>query len=178
MKRPDAFRKLRTICQRLDDVDPDTFPVVPLRAYLFGSVLTDKSDPYDIDVILVYDRSPRFSPQAELHAMIRHRPVSPDRASTQLRRGMKFVQLYMVEFGLGHWDQRELLLFIQPRLIWQPGGDWPAVLAQIEAAPLPWPGPLAADAVDVSEAYLQSLTAAELEAQFRQALVEIEGQEI
>jgi hypothetical protein len=49
MKRRDAFRKLRTICQRLDEVDPQQFFVIPLRLYLFGSLLTDKPNPGDID---------------------------------------------------------------------------------------------------------------------------------
>lgn len=40
MKRKDAFRKVRTICERLDGHDPEQFPVVPVRLYLLGSVLT------------------------------------------------------------------------------------------------------------------------------------------
>jgi hypothetical protein len=32
MKRKDAFRKLRTICQRLDDRDPEQFPRYPAPA--------------------------------------------------------------------------------------------------------------------------------------------------
>jgi hypothetical protein len=48
MKRRDAFRKLRTTCHRLDEIDPQQFFVIPLRMYLFGSLLTDKSNPSDI----------------------------------------------------------------------------------------------------------------------------------
>ena len=58
MKRRDAFRKLRTICQRLDEVDPEQFFVIPLRLYLFGSLLTDKPNPGDIDLLFEYHRSP------------------------------------------------------------------------------------------------------------------------
>ena len=58
MKRKDAFRKLRTICQRLDERDPEQFPVVPVRMYLFGSVLTDKPKPSDIDLLLEYQNRP------------------------------------------------------------------------------------------------------------------------
>jgi hypothetical protein len=45
MKRKDAFHKLKTICQRLDELNPDEFKIQPLRLYLFGSVLTNKPDP-------------------------------------------------------------------------------------------------------------------------------------
>ncbi len=63
MRRKDAFRKLRTICQRLDEAAPNTFFVVPRRLYLFGSVLTDKPDPADIDLNFVHDRSPHQEQQ-------------------------------------------------------------------------------------------------------------------
>ncbi|MCG3207161.1 MAG: hypothetical protein FOGNACKC_00761 [Anaerolineae bacterium] len=178
MKRQDAFRKLNTLCQRLDEVDLATFPVVPLRAYLFGSVVTDKPDPADIDVILVHDRPPHFNAAAEVRAMMYGRPLSHNRASTQLRRGMKMVQLYMVEFGLEHWEQLDLLLFIRPKLIWQPGGDWRSVLAGIEANPLPWEGERPENSQEISDAFIESLPEEERWSRLDQALAEIESQEI
>jgi hypothetical protein len=178
MKRSDAFHKLRAICQRLDEADPDTFPVVPLRAYLFGSALTAKPNPADLDVILVYDRPPHYDIDAEIQAMSYHLPRAHHRASTHLRRGMKMVQLYMVEFALDHWDQRGLLLFVHPLLIWQPDGNWQTALAQIEAHPLPVESALTPAARAANETYLQSLSHAELTAQLRQALIEIQSQQI
>lgn len=54
LKRKDAFRKLRTICQRLDEVNPKRFEVEPRRLYLFGSVLTDKPHPNNLGLLLLY----------------------------------------------------------------------------------------------------------------------------
>ncbi len=178
MKRKDAFRKLRTICQRLDEANPNTFFVVPRRLYLFGSVLTDKLDPTDIDLIFVYDRSPHLNLGAEVMAMSYGRPMAHNKASTHLRRGMKMVQLYMAEFGLDQWDQRALLLFVQPRLIWQPGGDWQTALTTIENSPTPWDGPRPENSQEVNDAYLDSLPYPEFEAKLAQALTKIETQEI
>jgi hypothetical protein len=63
MKRKDALRKLRTICQRLDEVDPEQFPVIPVRLYLYGSLLTDKPNPGDIDLLFEYRERPGRDPK-------------------------------------------------------------------------------------------------------------------
>jgi hypothetical protein len=104
--------------------------------------------------------------------------LAREKALIELRRGMKMMHLYMVEFDLGEWEQRDLLLFTQPWLIWKPDRDWRSALARLEASPLPWAGPLPDNAVEISEAYIRSLSTAEYYARFRQAIKEIEQQQI
>lgn len=128
MKRSDAFRKLRTICQRLDELDPDEFKIQPLRLYLFGSVLTDKSDPADIDSILVYELLPDFDYEMVPMELAYGKPCAWDRLGIKLRRGMQKVRLYLARTSLEHWEQRGLFLFTRPLPIWELGADWSAVL--------------------------------------------------
>lgn len=138
MKRADALRKLRTICERLDTLE--SLPVTPLRLYLFGSVLTDKEKPADIDLILVHELPAGFNFEMDVQAMAQGRPTADQRAIIELRRGMQKVQVYDTRDSLRGWDQQWLLLEIRPRLLWEPGGDWTVTLADIEANPLPWAG--------------------------------------
>ena len=133
MKRIDAFRKVRTVCQRLDEVDPDTFPIQPLKLYLYGSLLTDKPDPADIDLILVYELGRNIDVARDIvMAMSYGRPLPFQRARTQLRRGMKWVNMEEAEYRLRSWPQLNLLLIgVRPRLIWKPGFVWAAIYRAI-----------------------------------------------
>lgn len=137
MKRKDAFRKLKTICQRLDELNPDEFKIQPLRLYLFGSVLTGKPDPNDIDLALVYEHLPDFDYEIVPMELTYHKPTASERLVIKLRRGMQKVRIYVVRNSLENWEQRGLFLFTRPQLIWKPGGDWPAALAKGEAEPDP-----------------------------------------
>ena len=178
MKRKDAFRKVRTICQRLDEVDLTTFEVEPLRLYLYGSALTDKPDPNDIDLILVFERSVRIDPEEIYRRMVYREPLPDDRAVIYLRRGMQQVRIFTIERALENWDQRSLLLAIRPRLIWEPNGNWKPVIDEIEQNPLSWPGPRPEDAREQYEAFIKSLPQEEYEARLAQALAEIQAQEL
>ena len=82
MKRPDALRKVRTICERLDQIDLTTFPIVPFKLYLFGSVLTDKPNPHDVDLVLIYDERPDTDPADIAMRLAYHDPLPFDQAST------------------------------------------------------------------------------------------------
>jgi predicted nucleotidyltransferase len=75
MKRKDAFRKLRTICQRLDDRDAGQFPVIPLRLYLFGSLLTDKPDPSDVDLLFKFQDRTDLDPDDIVHRFSSDTPL-------------------------------------------------------------------------------------------------------
>jgi hypothetical protein len=63
MKRPGAFHKLRTICHRLDEADPQQFFVIWLRLSLFGSLPTDKPIPGDIDLLFECRQRPDLASQ-------------------------------------------------------------------------------------------------------------------
>jgi hypothetical protein len=145
MKRKDALRKVRTICERLDNTNPNAFPIVAKAMFLFGSTLTTKPDPEDIDLVLVYEENPKIEcTDAELHRMMFYEPrLQPqNRASVELRRGMKRVQLYMVPHSIENW---EYLLFFPNggglRLIWKPALSWGSLVSDIEANPSTWSGP-------------------------------------
>jgi hypothetical protein len=178
MKRKDAFRKIRTICQRLDDVDPQTFHVQPLRLYLYGSLLTDKPDPTDVDLILVYDNSPNFDPRKEVAAISYGRPTAAERAIIHLRRRMKMIRIMPAKRSLADWLNQEFLLNIRPRLIWEPGADWGPAVDEIEASPLPWPGPRPPDADERHKTFILGMSSEEYDARLRQALAEIEAQDL
>jgi len=145
MKRQDALRKVRLVCERLDAIDPHTFPIQPLILYLFGSTLTANTNPADVDLVLVYRDNPEISYSAgEITHMLAYEPrlLSHNRASIALRRGMKHVQLYMAPDSIESWEY--LPFFPQGngiRVIWKPNQRWQSAIDAIEATPAPWSGP-------------------------------------
>ena len=140
MKRKDAFRKLRAICQRLDEVDPATFFVIPQALYVFGSVLTDKPNPADLDLILDYQERPDLDPDDILIRLSYGKPLPLDQAITHLRRGMKWVRMQLLdEMDLAQWRLAHGFPPNTPiHLVWQAGLKWPEFVDALEANPLPW----------------------------------------
>lgn len=53
MKRKDAYRKLQEICKRLDLPEHHDQMAIATEVYLFGSVLLDKPNPGDIDLLVI-----------------------------------------------------------------------------------------------------------------------------
>jgi len=145
MKRQDALRKVRLVCERLDAIDPHTFPIQPLTLYLFGSTLTNNANPADIDLVLVYRDNPEISYSAgEITHMLAYEPrlLPHNRASIELRRGMKRVQLYMTPDSIESWEY--LPFFPQGngiQIIWKPGWHWQSLIDVLEATPAPYTGP-------------------------------------
>ncbi len=178
MKRKDAFRKLRTICERLDTLGVDVLTVTPLRLYLFGSMLTDKAKPEDIDLILVYEYPPDFNYNREAAALAYGRPLAGQRAVIELRRGMQRIQMHVARDSLHGWEQNALLLAVQPRLIWQPGADWAAALADIEANPLAWAGERPENALEEFDRMVESLPPGEFQARREAAITAVEAQQL
>jgi hypothetical protein len=180
MKRKDATRKVRTICQRLDEVDPDTSLFRPLKLYLYGSLLTDKPDPEDVDLILVYQRTPAYqeyleseeSCYQEIYYMRQHRKFS-----SQLRRGMKMIRLELVQDTL-RWSSNWALFLLgeELRLIWKPDFDWTAVLDEIERHPRPWTGPQPRETKERVTALLKEMPYEERDAKSARVLAEINAQ--
>ncbi len=176
MKRKDALRKVRTVCERLDNIDLSTFPVVPQTLYLFGSTLTDKPAPSDVDLVLIYGPNPPFNiaPEDAYHILTYAPHLIPaNQARVILRQGMKNVKLF-VETSLETWV--DLILFsneegLQP--IWKPGLRWAEIIDGLEANPLPWAGPRPPDAQEKLNQELRALPHAEIERRFQQALAAI-----
>lgn len=175
MKRKDAFRKLCTICQRLDELDPADFDLHPLRLYLFGSVLTDKPDPQNVDLVFIYEELPGYDRAKLYYDSAAGRPVHFERAIIHLRRGMKKINVSVGRGSLHDWEERVLLLdnAIQP--IWEPGADWAAVLDEIEASPVPWTGPRSQEAREQFETGINSRSYDEVLAELEPILAEIEA---
>jgi hypothetical protein len=139
VKRKDALRKVRTVCRRLDEVDPETFFVIPVRMYLFGSVLTAKPKPEDIDMLFEY-QEPRDRDEDDLvYRLFYGKPLPYEQAFQHLRRGMKMIRFISLLGSVESWLQGRLFPPDTPvRLIWEPGLDWQAVVDEIEANPLAW----------------------------------------
>jgi predicted nucleotidyltransferase len=134
VKRRDAFQKLRTICRRLDERDPERFPVVPVRLYLFGSLLTDKPDPSDVDLLFEFQDRPDVDPRDIAHRLAYGKPLSHDRAVTQLRRGMKMIRVEFLTSTLEGWLKTHTFSPDTPiRMVWEPGLAWQEVVDEIEA---------------------------------------------
>ncbi|MCL4301232.1 MAG: hypothetical protein KJ077_36205 [Anaerolineae bacterium] len=67
-----------------------------LRLYLFGSVLTDKPDPQDIDSVLTDELLHDFDTNAFLKEISSGKPIAPERQVIKLRRGMQQVRIVPV----------------------------------------------------------------------------------
>ncbi len=139
MKRKHAFRKLRTICQRLDEIDPQTFPIIPLRLYLFGSVLTDKLNPSDVDLLLDYNERPDLDPGEAVYLLSRGN-LPHDRAIRILRKGMQMMRFHLLlEETVEKWLKNHYFAPETPiELVWESGLDWQPIIDALESRPLPW----------------------------------------
>jgi hypothetical protein len=84
LKRSTAIHHLRVVCERLDAVNPTTFYIIPLRLYVFGSVLTDKPYVSDLDLLLKYRERPDLDPAEAVYRLTAGKPVSIERAFTVL----------------------------------------------------------------------------------------------
>lgn len=139
MKRQDAFRKLRTICRRLDEVDPEQFFVIPLRLYLLGSLLTDKPNPSDIDLLFEHQDPPDLDPDDIVYRLSYGKPLPHEQAITHLRRGMKWVRIEALSGSLENWLRDHVFPLDTPvRVVWEPGLDWQQVVGEIEFQPARW----------------------------------------
>ena len=178
MKRKDAFRKLRTICQRLDELDPADFDLYPLRLYLFGSVLTDKPDPKNIDLVFIYQEPPGYDRANLYYDTVASRPVHYERAIIHLRKGMKRVNVSVGRDSLEGWMERVLLLEAPMRPIWEPGANWAAVLDDIEASPRAWLGPRTPASLEQFRVRIKSQPYDDVLAELAPILAGIEAQQL
>lgn len=83
MKRTDALTKVYKICQRLDAVNPQEFFVIPVRLYLFGSLLTNKPNPADIDFLFDYREQPDLNVNDVIYALKYGKPSPSHLVSPQ-----------------------------------------------------------------------------------------------
>ncbi len=127
---------MRVICQRLDEVDPEQFFVTPLRLYLFGSLLTDKPDPSDVDLLFEYRDPPNLDPSDIVYRLSYGKPLPHEQAVKHLRRGMKWIRIETLTGSLEDWLWDHLFPPDTPvRLVWEPGLEWRQVVDEIESHP-------------------------------------------
>lgn len=144
MKRQTAFHHLKTICERLDQASacPENILVPVFRAWLFGSVLTEKANPDDIDLIFEVD-SRMYCQKYRSTAM----PLGTvlknyHRTLAQFAAGMNKFRINDLEIGEGEpdaWFAMHGLPTNTPYyLIWQQGINWQGILNGIQDSPLPY----------------------------------------
>ena len=138
MKRKDALRKVRAVCERLSDAGDD-FPVIPVRLYLFGSVLTEKPAPRDVDLLFEYKERPDLDADDIVYRLSYRKPLPHDQAIKRMRAGMKMVRIDLILDSLEGWLASSCFPADTPiRLVWKPGLDWRKVVDDVEVNPLPW----------------------------------------
>jgi predicted nucleotidyltransferase len=144
MKRQTAFQHLRTICERLDKAaaSPENILVPVFRAWLFGSVMTEKANPDDIDLIIEVD-SRRYCQKYRSTAIpLRTVLKNYQLVLSQYSASMKKVRINDVEVGQGGPDwwfmTRDLPINTPYYLIWQQGINWQGILNGIQTSPLPY----------------------------------------
>ena len=182
MKRHQAFRKIRAICTRIDDIchsgmlpSGEHLTFYPTELYLFGSTLTDKANPNNVDLLLVHDMGDMewqeyWEYEIAFMAADRLSPVT--KLVRSMLGQMRSVSLGAVPSSLLAWDQ--LLLFPNGRginQIWNSDWEWnwETAVETIERNPLPWPGPRPPDAGERSWEAWTALSAGERSAHLLRA---------
>ena len=138
MKRQKAFQHLKTICERFDQASacPENVTVPVSRAWLFGSVLTEKAEPDDIDLIFEVDSRGYCQKYRSTAIPLGKVLKNYHRVLNQHAAGMKKVRINDVEVGQGEpewWFATRDLPFSTPYyLIWQQGINWQGILNCIQ----------------------------------------------
>jgi hypothetical protein len=141
MNRRLALGKLYRICERLDAVNPSEFFVIPLRLYVFGSLLTDKPNPTDIDLLFQYRERSDLDADKIVRALSYGKPLPHERAIKYLRKGMQMIRFEILpaDTRIELWLQDHAFDVRTPfKLIWKRGLDWKSALQKIETQPLQW----------------------------------------
>jgi len=145
MKRDIAFKKIQTLCLRFDQAIsvPSEYVVFPIQLWLIGSVLTDKSEPEDIDLVAEFDSQAlhrTFQKQADEGCFdVIESARTYARAIRAFYADMKMVHVndFMGVKDISDWLKNHSMPEDAPhRLIWQPSMDWASVLEDIYNHPL------------------------------------------
>ncbi len=149
MKRGDAIKKIQILCSRLDQAyghPEENYGVNPLHVWLFGSVLTDKETPEDIDLVIQMDTTLAKNSQKKISSIIHYlsygQPMPWEKAKRNWCRGMKMFQIIIIEekdTDFDKWiDDHTFLAIMNRKLIWEPGIDWKNILNKIQKFPITW----------------------------------------
>lgn len=94
MKLEDAMTKVQTVVDRVEAGDVVDSEVIPKALYLFGSVLSGKNKPRDVDLLLMYEPAKEFDAERAYRAYAYGEPSATGRTIRDLRRGMKMVEIH------------------------------------------------------------------------------------
>ncbi len=120
---------------------PAEFFVVPLRLYLFGSLLTNKPNPADVDLLFQYQERSDLDPDEILYALTCGKPLPHNKALSHLRKGMQMVrfELLPADSSPEVWIRSHEFDPETPfKLIWERGFDWKNALHEVETQPVVW----------------------------------------
>lgn len=103
MKRNLAWKSLHTLCKRFDEAvtTPEQYPIPVLRIWLYGSVLTEKSDPENINLIVEVDSSTYCQTYRSTTLSLREVLKNYCRALSRYHTGMKMIRISYLEVGAG-----------------------------------------------------------------------------
>jgi predicted nucleotidyltransferase len=139
MKRDAAFAKLQTICQRFDGAGTTDNLLLPIQVWLFGSLLTDKPEPDDIDILVKFDESRLIEKSKQQEYLdLAHNLRECHRAEQVYCAGMRMIHIESVsERTLVEWFRSRKMPPDTPyKLIWETGLDWKTILEEIRLNPL------------------------------------------
>ena len=142
MKRQTAWKHIHTLCERFDlaTTSPDQYPIPVSRAWLFGSVLTEKDEPANINLLVEVDSTQYVRTYRSTTIPLPTVLKNYYRLLARYYAGMKMVRMADIELGKGEpgwWFASHGLSESTPYyLIWQQGIDWQSVLQAIQASPL------------------------------------------
>lgn len=144
MKRSTAWKYLHTLCERFDEsvTSPEKYPIPILRVWLYGSVLTEKPEPKNINLIVEVDSSSYCQTYRSTALSLQEILKNYYRSLARYHAGMVKIRMYDLEVGQGEpgwWFQSQVWPENTPYyLIWQQGMNWIDVLTAIQADPLPY----------------------------------------
>lgn len=144
MKRSTAWKNLQTLCERFDEAvtTPERYPIPILRVWLYGSVLAEKAEPDNINLLVEVDSSAYCQIYRSTALSLQEILRNYRRALARYRAGMKMIHMDDLEIGQGEpgwWFQMHGWTVNTPYyLIWKHEMNWKDVLAAIQAAPHPY----------------------------------------
>jgi hypothetical protein len=144
MKRNTAWKYLHTLCERFDEAvtSPEKYPIPILRVWLYGSVLTEKPEPGNINLIVEVDSSAYCQTYRSTALSLQEILKNYHRALARYHTGMVKIRMADLEVGQGEpgwWFQIHGWPENTPYyLIWQQGMNWKDILAAIQADALPY----------------------------------------
>lgn len=117
MKRLDAIKKLQTVCARVDSLDFSKFHVLPVRMFAFGSILTDKPNPRDLDLIFQYKTLNTYTGEMLMQDLSHGKTIPGERARIELRRNMKMIRIETLEdTKIEHWRKLHFMMHDIPKI--------------------------------------------------------------